>query len=152
MAFSCISLFLHVLYLVVKLVTFNSTQKLKKKIPNFKEIVFCWCYFWNTVCDTCHVTCDTWLVTRDTWRVTGARSEEVNLLSKFQLPSYYGLGVTGDMWHLTCDTRHVTPDMRHLTPNMWHMTCITWHTKWWTWFTNFISLALNSFGVMMFGR
>ena len=29
-------------------------------------------------------------VQHDTW-------EEVNLLSKFQLPSYYGLGVTGDM-------------------------------------------------------
>ena len=38
-----------------------------------------------------YVTCDRW--------------EEVNLLSKFQLFSYYGLVV-----------RHVTPDMGQLTP------------------------------------
>ena len=33
-----------------------------------------------------HVTCDTWQVTHDMWG-------EVNLLSKFQLSSFYGLGV-----------------------------------------------------------
>ena len=33
--------------------------------------------------DTRHVTCDTWHVTHDTWGV--------NILSKFQLPSSYGL-------------------------------------------------------------
>ena len=36
--------------------------------------------------DMWHMTCDSWSVTRDRW-------EEVNLLSKLQLPSSYGLGV-----------------------------------------------------------
>ena len=48
------------------------------------------------------------IVTHDTWHRSGDRWEEVNLLSKFQLPSSYSLGVTGDMWHMTCDTWHVT--------------------------------------------
>ena len=47
-----------------------------------------------------HITCDTWHMTHDRW-------EEVNLLSKVQLPSSYGLAVRGDMWHLTCHTWHV---------------------------------------------
>ena len=41
----------------------------------------------NVTCDTWHVTCDTWHVTCDMWHVVG-----VNNLSKFQLPSSYGLG------------------------------------------------------------
>ena len=53
-------------------------------------------------------------VTRDTWHVKGDRWKKVNLLSKFQLPSSYGLGVTGDMWHLTPDTCHLTYDKWHV--------------------------------------
>ena len=40
--------------------------------------------------------------------MTGYRWEEANLLSKFQLPSSYGLGVIGDMLHVTGDICHVT--------------------------------------------
>ena len=69
------------------------------------------------------MTRDMWPLTNDTWNMTGDRWEEVNLLSKFQLPSSYGSGVRGDMWLLTCDTWHVTHDMWHLT-----MACVTWHT------------------------
>ena len=50
------------------------------------------------------MTCDSW--------------EEVNLLSKCQLPSSYGLGVRGDMWHLTCDTWNVTHDIWHASHDM----------------------------------
>ena len=49
------------------------------------------------------VTCDTWQVTHDKWQVG-----EANLLSKFQLPSSYCLGVEGfedfkDMGHLASE-------------------------------------------------
>ena len=40
--------------------------------------------------------------------MTVDRWEEVNHLTKFQLPSSYGLGVTGDMRHLKCDSGHLT--------------------------------------------
>ena len=40
--------------------------------------------------DTWHVTCDMWHLTSDTWHVTHG---EVNILSTFQLPSSYGLGL-----------------------------------------------------------
>ena len=40
---------------------------------------------------------DMWYVTCDTLHMTGERWEEVNLLSKFQLPSFQGLGVRGYM-------------------------------------------------------
>ena len=43
--------------------------------------------------DMWHVKCDTWYVTRDTWHITHDRWREVNPLSKFNLPSSYGLGV-----------------------------------------------------------
>ena len=52
----------------------------------------------NVTCDTCHGTCDTWHVTCDmwhmtlaTWHVTCDKLWGVNILSKFQLPSSYGL-------------------------------------------------------------
>ena len=45
---------------------------------------------------------------------------ELNLLSKFQLPSSYCLGVRGDTWHMTSDTWHVTYDMLQMTCAMWH--------------------------------
>ena len=64
-----------------------------------------------TLSDTWNVTCDKWHMTHDRW-------EEVNLLSKFQLPTSYGLRVRGDMWHLTCNTWHVTPDI-------WRVSCNT---------------------------
>ena len=68
----------------------------------------------HVICDMCHVTLDTWHMTGDRW-------EKVNLISKCQLPSCYGLGGKGDMWHLTWDTWHMTCDMRHIK-------CVTWHT------------------------
>ena len=36
-------------------------------------------------------------VTGDMGHITHDRWKEVNLLSKFQLPSFYALGVTGDI-------------------------------------------------------
>ena len=63
----------------------------------------------------------------------------VNLLSKALLPSSYGLGVRGDMWHMTCATWHLTPDMWHLTHDMFHLT----HRGWWTLCKNFKFLALT---------
>ena len=44
--------------------------------------------------DTWHVTGDTWNVTRDIWHVTRDMWQMVgvDILSKFQLPSSYGLG------------------------------------------------------------
>ena len=38
-----------------------------------------------------HMTCDTWHVTHDMWHVTCDIFGEVNILSKFQLPSSYCL-------------------------------------------------------------
>ena len=43
--------------------------------------------------DMWHVTRDMWHVTHDMWHLTRDRNGEVNLLSKFQLPSSYGLGM-----------------------------------------------------------
>ena len=43
------------------------------------------------ICDTWHVTCDTLHVTRYKWHKTCDLLREVNILSKFQLPSPYGL-------------------------------------------------------------
>ena len=43
------------------------------------------CDMWHMTCDMWHVTSDMWHVTCDTWHV-------VNILSKFQFPSSYGLG------------------------------------------------------------
>ena len=60
--------------------------------------------------------------------MTGDKWEEVNLLWKFQLPSSYGLGVRGDMWHLKCDTWHLTCEIWHVTNDMCHVT----HRGWWT--------------------
>ena len=71
---------------------------------------------WLVIFDMWHIKCDMWHMTHHRWR-------EVNLLSKFQLPSSYGLEVKAflrfgcDTWHLTCDTWHVA----HGT---WHVTCI----------------------------
>ena len=59
---------------------------------------------WPMTCNTWHMTHDTWHVTPDTWHVTGDIWEEGNLLSKFQLPSFYGLGARGDMGHLTYES------------------------------------------------
>ena len=42
-------------------------------------------------CGTWHVTRDMWHVTRDMWHVTCDMLWGVNILSKFQLPSSYGL-------------------------------------------------------------
>ena len=52
---------------------------------------------WHVTRDMWHVTRDTWHVTRDTWNVTWHVTHDmwhvwgVNILSKFQLPSSYGL-------------------------------------------------------------
>ena len=40
-----------------------------------------------------YLTCDRWQVTNDMWHVTCDMWREVNILSKFQVPSSYGLGV-----------------------------------------------------------
>ena len=52
--------------------------------------------------DVGHVTCDFWHVTRDMWHMTyNTRHQthhtcwQVNILSKFHIPSLYGLGVKG---------------------------------------------------------
>ena len=87
---------------------------------------------WYMTRDTWHVTCDMWHMTHDRW-------EEVNLLSKALLPSYYSLGVRVDMWHMTCATWDLTPDMWHLTYDMFHLT----HRGWWTLCKNFKFLALT---------
>ena len=76
-------------------------------------------------------------ITHDTRHMTSDRWEEVNILLKFQLPSSYGLGVRGDIWHVTCDTWHMTRDMWHLTYDMCHVT----HRGWWRVCQNFRSLA-----------
>ena len=41
--------------------------------------------------------CDTWHMTSDTWHVTCDECWGLNILSKFQLPSSYGLGET-EFW------------------------------------------------------
>ena len=46
---------------------------------------------WHVTCDMWHVTCDMWHVTCETWR-------EMNILSKFQVPRSYGLGVRVSWW------------------------------------------------------
>ena len=69
------------------------------------------CDTWHVTHDTWHVTCntrgggvnilskcqlpcsDTWHVTHDTWQVSHNTQKVVNIVSKFQLPSSYGLGV-----------------------------------------------------------
>ena len=69
--------------------------------------------------------------------MTRNRLEGVNLLSKFQLPSSYCLGVIGDMWHLKCYTWHLRCDT-------WQMICGTWHVtggRQWTFSQNFRFLA-----------
>ena len=48
---------------------------------------------WHPTGDIWHVTCDMWHVTRDIWHLTCNRWGEVNPPSKFQLPSFYGLGM-----------------------------------------------------------
>ena len=60
------------------------------------------CDMWHVTCDMWHVTCDMWHVTHDTWHVTCDTWRDmlhmtcdmfggVNILSKFQLLSSYGL-------------------------------------------------------------
>ena len=44
-------------------------------------------------CDTWHVTPDTWHVTHDKWHVSRDTQEVMNIASKFQVPSSYGLCV-----------------------------------------------------------
>ena len=81
----------------------------KATLPYKKEKFQCFspwnCDMWPMTCDTWYVTrdmwhviCDTWYVTRDTWNVTHETSHitcdmlwGVNILSKCQLPSSYGL-------------------------------------------------------------
>ena len=46
---------------------------------------------WHVTCDTWHVTRDKWDVTHDTWHVKCDMFGEVNIPSKFQLPSSYCL-------------------------------------------------------------
>ena len=73
------------------------------------------------------MTSDTWFLTHDPWWW-----EDVNILSKFQLHTSYGLVVAGDMWHLT--------------PDMWHVTHDTWHValcRRWTFSQNFSLPALT---------
>ena len=47
----------------------------------------------NTQKKTWHLTCDMWHVTCDTWHITRDRLGEVNLLSKCQPSSSFGLGI-----------------------------------------------------------
>ena len=49
------------------------------------------CDMWHVTHDMWHVTHDMWHVTCDTWPVTCDMLWGVNILSKFQLPSSYGL-------------------------------------------------------------
>ena len=46
---------------------------------------------WHVTCDMWHVTRDMWLMTWDTRQVTCDTWREVNFLSKFQVPTSYGL-------------------------------------------------------------
>ena len=79
---------------------------------------------WHLTGDSWHVTHDTWLMTHDTWQITHDmwKVGEVNILSKFQLPSSNGLAVKVFWrWHVTCDTRLLTRDLWHMTRDTWHM-------------------------------
>ena len=49
--------------------------------------------FFEKTCDMWHLTHEMWHVTCDMWHGTPDRWWEVNILSKFQVPSSYGLGV-----------------------------------------------------------
>ena len=49
---------------------------------------------WHVTPDTWHLTGATWHLTRDTWHLTCDTWWGVKILSKFQLPSSYGLGLT----------------------------------------------------------
>ena len=51
------------------------------------------CNTWHLTPDTWHLTPDTWHLTPDIWHVSGYPQGVVNIVSKFQLPSSYGLGV-----------------------------------------------------------
>ena len=44
------------------------------------------CDMWHMTCDMWHMKCDMWHMTCDMWYIMG-----VHILSKFQLPSFYGL-------------------------------------------------------------
>ena len=48
---------------------------------------------WHMTCDMWHMSHDMWHVTGDMWHVTCDTWRELNILSKFQVPSSYGLGV-----------------------------------------------------------
>ena len=62
------------------------------------------------------------------WHVTCDRQPmEWDEHSFKMLASSYGLGVTGDMLHLTCDMPHLSHDM-----TLHDMTCDTWHGMWHT--------------------
>ena len=61
------------------LLIFSLIQKKKKKK--------------NVTHDLCHATCEMWNVTRDMWHLTHKMWGEVNLLSKYQLTSFYGFGM-----------------------------------------------------------
>ena len=87
------------------------------------------------------MTCDMRHMRQGTWHMTGDRWEEVNVLSKCHLPSSYSLGVTGDMWHLTCDTWHTTHDTWYVS----HDTQGVVNTV-----SKFQVRCLNGLGVMMF--
>ena len=79
---------------------------------------------WNVTCDMWHVTSDTWHVTYDIWR-------EVNILSKCQVPSSYGLGglegkdelvrwINELMHHKgVCRTASATPGLLKIDFNSW---------------------------------
>ena len=90
------------------------------------------CYTWHVTCDMWHITCDMWHVTHDMWHVEG-----VNILSKFQLPSSYGLWFMtswrsrGKGWPTEwindggdCRTAPATPGLLKTL----HYFCL-WHTK-----------------------
>ena len=55
-------------------------------------------------CDKWHMIQEIWHVTGATWHMTRDTQGVVNIVSKFQVPSFNSLGVkmSCDMWHVFC--------------------------------------------------
>ena len=69
----------------------NGAPRRFPRVLNVLPIIF---YdMWHLTRDTLHVTPDKWHLTHDMWHLTYDTWWGVNILSKFQLPSSYGLGV-----------------------------------------------------------
>ena len=111
--------------------------------------------------DMWHVTFDTWHVTHDTWHMACDMLWRVNILSKFQLPSSYGLWFNiswrlgGKGWRTdwlnhvgVCRTAPATPGLliigtRDTCHGAWHLTQDMWQVSYDTWHKGLVNIVLD---------